>query len=55
MIGRLLRHLFAPSSARLFPPAALQRIAADDAIDAGMLVVIGGHGVLRATGFNANE
>ena len=28
MIGRLLRHLFAPSSARLFPPEALQRIAA---------------------------
>lgn len=33
MIRRLLRHLFAPASARLFPPAALQRIA--DAVAAG--------------------
>ena len=33
MIGRLLRHLFAPSSARLFPPGALRRIA--DAVAAG--------------------
>ena len=28
MIRRLLRHLFAPSSAHLFPPGTLQRIAA---------------------------
>lgn len=35
MIARLLRHLFAPSSARLFPPAVLQRIAA--AVAAGEL------------------
>ena len=27
MIGRLLRHLFAPAASRLFPPDALQRIA----------------------------
>jgi uncharacterized membrane protein len=27
MTGRFLRHLFAPSASRLFPPAALQRIA----------------------------
>ena len=33
MIGRLLRHLFAPSSARMFPPDALRRIA--DAVAAG--------------------
>lgn len=27
MIGRLFRHLFAPSAARLFPEASMQRIA----------------------------